>query len=138
MSPEDVARVVADAVAKERRRLHRSRGIRAMRVGPFLRQHGITEGEWRVLVASAEYPTHAKAAEALGIGLQTFKNHLTSAKRRKQASSLLDLYFRMGWLVTPDLPLGPPITGGIPDTLLVRGHMVVHVAACQCRAEGPA
>lgn len=130
MTPEDVKRVVDEAVAADRR--HRSKGIRAPGEGPFLRQHGITEGEWRVLVANAEYPTQGKAAAALGITLQTFKNHMTRAKRRKQASSQLDLYFRMGWLDLPDYP-NEPIIGGIPDTLLVRGHMVVHVAACSCR-----
>lgn len=120
MHPEDVARVVTDAVRKDRR---------------FRRRNGVTEREWQVLVANAEYRTQEQAAEALGMGIQTFKNNMTSAKRRLQASSQLDMYLRLGWLVLPEHP-ETQVTGDIPDTLLVHGHMVVHVAACSCR--GPA
>ena len=116
MHPDDVRRVVADAIAEDRR---------------FRRRSGITETEWKVLVANAEYPTQQKAAAGLGMRIQTFKNHMTSAKRRLQASSQLDVYIRLGWLVLPDHPDTPE--GVIPDTLLVHGHMVVHVAACSCR-----
>ena len=117
MHPEDVARVVTDAVRKDRR---------------FRRRNGVTEREWQVLVANAEYRTQERAAEALGMGIQTFKNNMTSAKRRLQASSQLDMYLRLGWLVLPEHP-ETQVTGDIPDTLLVHGHMVVHVAACSCR-----
>lgn len=127
MTPEDVKRVVDDAVTRDRK--HRFRSSQARE---FTRINGITEGEWRVLVANAEYPTQEKAAAGLGISIQTFKNSMTTAKRRMQASSQLDLYFRLGWLTLPEDPFNPD-PSDMPDTLLVRGHMVVHVTACSCR-----
>jgi FixJ family two-component response regulator len=127
MTPEDVKRVVDDAVAKDRKRRRYKRPP-----DPFTKTHGITEGEWRVLLANAEYPTQEKAAAGLGISVQTFKNSMTTAKRRMQASSQLDLYFRLGWLTLPEDPFNPD-PADMPDTMLVRGHMVVHVTACSCQ-----
>lgn len=68
---------------------------------PFTRAHGLTEMEWKVIIARARYGTMALGAEALGITEQTFKNHVGSAIKRKGAASIWDLYQRLGWLVLP-------------------------------------
>jgi len=68
---------------------------------PFTLNHGVTEMEWKALIARARAGTMAGGARELGISLQTFKNHISNAVKRKGAANVWDLYRTLGWLVLP-------------------------------------
>ena len=96
----------------------------------FTTDHGVTPREWDALVAYAIYGNQKEAAEFIGASVQTFKNHLTSARKRLQSHHIFDAYQAIGWLVVPDQPEQP--VGDLPDALTIHGHRFVHVAACPC------
>jgi DNA-binding CsgD family transcriptional regulator len=62
----------------------------------------LTPREQQVLIELAQTGRYKTAAHALGISEQTVKNHMSKVFRRWDASSLVHLFFRLGWLVTPD------------------------------------
>lgn len=68
---------------------------------PFTVSHGITEKEWEALIVYANEGSQERGAKAMGVTLQTFKNHITHARTRMGAKDLLTLYRMLGWLKLP-------------------------------------
>jgi len=58
----------------------------------------LTPREIDVLAAYARTGYQKRAAEDLGISVQTFKNHTTSALHRLGVTTSLQAFVRLGWL----------------------------------------
>jgi DNA-binding CsgD family transcriptional regulator len=67
----------------------------------FTLDHGITPQEWSALETYAIHGTQEAAAEVMGISIQTFKNHIGTAKSRLKARSLIEAYVILGWMKVP-------------------------------------
>ena len=67
----------------------------------FTRRHGITETEWRALIARARTGSLVGGARELGVTLQTFKNHIQTARIRLGTANIWETYRKLGWLVLP-------------------------------------
>lgn len=86
-----------------------------LRGEPRVRTH-LTPREYTVMELLANGATRASAAQDMHISEQTLKNHVSSVLRVVGASSLIEAYFKMGWLRVPG-HASPPVQQLMADVL---------------------
>lgn len=65
------------------------------------RVDGLTAGETAVVTLLAEGFGYGQVAARLGITEKTARNHVYTAKERNNATTLIELFRRLGWLRVP-------------------------------------